>query len=438
MCTSICTTAVSGLPTSPSMRIERLGLRDVAREAVEDETVGGVGLAEPLADHAEHDAVVDQLAGLHGVLRRDAERRAARDRRTQQIAGRNLRDAETLHETLGLRAFAGARRAKQNDSHDFRYPSLWFSGRDGPRSAFWHSTDTLLRRSNHRLATELLHEGQTCATQRLLRPVRWCHRRHQCLGRRRHRGGAQAPQAHRQGLCRPPRHRRRADRRPDRRRRRKPRHDQGAAPHPGRRVRLGALQAEGSRPEPRRVRAADRSLQGARHRLLLLQRRQRLDGHRATRSRRSARRSAIRITCIGVPKTVDNDLPLTDCCPGFGSVAKYIAVSTREAALDVASMARTSTKVFVLEVMGRHAGWIAAAGGLAGEGAGDAPHIILFPEIAFDEAAFLARVKQSVERAGLLRDRRVRRREVSGWQVPRRGRRRAMRSAMRSSAAWHR
>ena len=73
------------------------------------------------------------------------------------------------------------------------------------------------------------------------------------------------------------------------------------------------------------------------------------------------------ITCVGVPKTVDNDLPLTDCCPGFGSVAKYIAVSTREAALDVASMARTSTKVFVLEVMGRHAGWIAAAGGLAGE-----------------------------------------------------------------------
>ncbi|MEZ5459503.1 MAG: 6-phosphofructokinase [Steroidobacteraceae bacterium] len=88
------------------------------------------------------------------------------------------------------------------------------------------------------------------------------------------------------------------------------------------------------------------------------------------------------ITCIGVPKTVDNDLPLTDCCPGFGSVAKYIAVSTREAALDVASMARTSTKVFVLEVMGRHAGWIAAAGGLAGSGkAGEPPHIILFPEI---------------------------------------------------------
>src|SRR6202522_2306809 len=106
------------------------------------------------------------------------------------------------------------------------------------------------------------------------------------------------------------------------------------------------------------------------------------------------------IACIGVPKTVDNDLPLTDCCPGFGSVAKYIAVSTRECALDVASMARTSTKVFVLEVMGRHAGWIAAAGGLAAEKSGDAPHIILFPEIAFDREAFLEKVKATVEKRG--------------------------------------
>jgi ATP-dependent phosphofructokinase / diphosphate-dependent phosphofructokinase len=106
------------------------------------------------------------------------------------------------------------------------------------------------------------------------------------------------------------------------------------------------------------------------------------------------------VVCIGIPKTVDNDLPLTDCCPGFGSAAKYIAVSTREAALDVASMARTSTKVFVLEVMGRHAGWIAAAGGLAGEKAGDAPHIILFPEIAFDAQAFLRKVKATVEKRG--------------------------------------
>jgi 6-phosphofructokinase len=97
------------------------------------------------------------------------------------------------------------------------------------------------------------------------------------------------------------------------------------------------------------------------------------------------------ITCVGVPKTVDNDLPHTDCCPGFGSVAKYVAVSTREAALDVASMARTSTKVFVMEVMGRHAGWIAAAGGLAGNKPGDAPHIILFPEIPSSSRSFSTR-----------------------------------------------
>ncbi|MEO7068295.1 MAG: 6-phosphofructokinase [Rhodanobacter sp.] len=106
------------------------------------------------------------------------------------------------------------------------------------------------------------------------------------------------------------------------------------------------------------------------------------------------------IRCIGVPKTVDNDLAVTDCCPGFGSVAKYIAISTREASLDVASMAETSTKVFILEVMGRHAGWIAAAAGLAGNDENAAPHIILFPENAFDEAAFLAKVKATVERVG--------------------------------------
>jgi 6-phosphofructokinase len=106
------------------------------------------------------------------------------------------------------------------------------------------------------------------------------------------------------------------------------------------------------------------------------------------------------IICVGVPKTVDNDLPHTDCCPGFGSVAKYIAVSTLEAGLDVASMARTSTKVFVLEVMGRHAGWIAAAGGLAGKSAKEPPHIILFPELPFVPEAFLAQVKRSVVEYG--------------------------------------
>jgi len=109
-----------------------------------------------------------------------------------------------------------------------------------------------------------------------------------------------------------------------------------------------------------------------------------------------SRKLGFPVQAIHVPKTVDNDLPITDNCPGFGSVAKYIAVSTREAALDVASMARTSTRVFVLEVMGRHAGWIAAAAGLAGKGPQEAPHIILFPEIPFDQRAFLKRVKKCV------------------------------------------
>lgn len=101
-----------------------------------------------------------------------------------------------------------------------------------------------------------------------------------------------------------------------------------------------------------------------------------------------------------MPKTVDNDLPVTDCCPGFGSVAKYVAVSTREASFDVASMAKTSTKVFVLEVMGRHAGWIAAAGALAADAEGDLPIVILFPEVAFDKVKFLAKVEAMVKKHG--------------------------------------
>ena len=106
------------------------------------------------------------------------------------------------------------------------------------------------------------------------------------------------------------------------------------------------------------------------------------------------------LTCVGVPKTIDNDLAVTDCCPGFGSAAKYTAVSVRECALDVAAMAETSTKVFVYEAMGRHAGWLAAAAGLAGEGRDEAPHLILFPERPFDEADFLARVDAVVKRVG--------------------------------------
>ncbi|MCX7114610.1 MAG: 6-phosphofructokinase [Gammaproteobacteria bacterium] len=106
------------------------------------------------------------------------------------------------------------------------------------------------------------------------------------------------------------------------------------------------------------------------------------------------------VTCIGVPKTIDNDLPFTDCCPGFGSVAKYVAISTQEAGLDVASMAATSTKVFILEVMGRHAGWIAAASGLAAQSESQPPHLILLPEVVFDPKAFLKKVSSSVNNYG--------------------------------------
>ena len=106
------------------------------------------------------------------------------------------------------------------------------------------------------------------------------------------------------------------------------------------------------------------------------------------------------VQCIGVPKTIDNDLPVTDNCPGFGSVAKYVAVSIIEASLDVESMASSSTKVFILEVMGRHAGWIAAAAGLAARAEGDPPHVILFPEMPFRQREFLAKVKHAVETYG--------------------------------------
>jgi 6-phosphofructokinase len=106
------------------------------------------------------------------------------------------------------------------------------------------------------------------------------------------------------------------------------------------------------------------------------------------------------VQCIGIPKTIDNDLVHTDNCPGFGSVAKYVAIAIQEASLDLASMAASSTKVFVLEVMGRHAGWITAAAGLAGKTAADAPHILLFPERPLDEAALLARVDHAVNTYG--------------------------------------
>ena len=104
------------------------------------------------------------------------------------------------------------------------------------------------------------------------------------------------------------------------------------------------------------------------------------------------------IVCVGIPKTIDNDIPITDCSPGFGSVAKYVATSLREAALDLAAMSRTSTKVFTMEVMGRHAGWTTAACALAAEHEGDAPHVLLLPEVAFNEKRFLAKVEEALER----------------------------------------
>ena len=113
-----------------------------------------------------------------------------------------------------------------------------------------------------------------------------------------------------------------------------------------------------------------------------------------------AQQSGYELTCVAVPKTVDNDLVMTDCCPGFGSAARFTAVSVLEAAIDVEAMAETSTKVFVYEVMGRHAGWLAAAAGLAGEKASEAPHIILFPERVFDKTAFMAKVKEVVAKVG--------------------------------------
>ncbi len=120
----------------------------------------------------------------------------------------------------------------------------------------------------------------------------------------------------------------------------------------------------------------------------------------ANKIARLSRERGFPLTCIGIPKTIDNDLECTDTCPGFGSVAKYVAISTLEAGMDVASMAASSTKVFILEVMGRHTGWIAAASGLASQSAKKPPHIILFPEIPLKQNEFLAKTKDCVESYG--------------------------------------
>ncbi len=198
------------------------------------------------------------------------------------------------------------------------------------------------------------------------------------------------------------RHHRRAHRGPDR-------HQPGVgappsrrcAPRPPVRSARAATSSRASTENRAAIRAADRGVPRARHRLFLLQRRQRLGRYLPQGGADLAASSATRSIAVHVPKTVDNDLPITDNCPGFGSVAKYVAASMREAAFDVASMAKTSTKVFVLEVMGRHAGWITAAVGLADDAATPIPLLMLFPEIPFDEAKFTRRAsKRSVEHFG--------------------------------------
>ena len=246
----------------------------------------------------------------------------------------------------------------------------------------------------------------------------------------------QAQEPHRQGLRRPARHRRRADRGPDRHHAR----NRAAAIRALRHTPAGAFgsaryKLKKFEDNPRAVRAADRGLQGARHRLLLLQRRRRLGRHLPEGLAAAPTSSAIPIQAIHVPKTVDNDLPITDCCPGFGSVAKYVAVSIREAGYDVASMAKTSTKVFIMEVMGRHAGWIAAAGGLAAEKDRRcaAHHPVSRNHVRRRE---VLRARQGVRReVRLLRRRRLRRRARTRTASSSPMRACAMRSATRSSAA---
>ena len=113
-----------------------------------------------------------------------------------------------------------------------------------------------------------------------------------------------------------------------------------------------------------------------------------------------AKQNGYPLQVLGIPKTIDNDLPVTDNCPGFGSVAKYNTVSMIEGSMDTEAMYTDSTKVFVLETMGRNAGWLAAATGLGTRSAEDGPHLILLPEVPFDEARFLAAVEAQVARSG--------------------------------------
>ena len=229
-------------------------------------------------------------------------------------------------------------------------------------------------------------------------------------------------QAHRQGLRRPQRHHRRADRGADRHQQGEPRRRSAALKHtPGGAFGSSRYKLKGldkNRAEYERL----IEVFSAHDIGYFFYNGGNDSADTASRSRRSAKPWAIRSPASACRRPWTTTCRITDCCPGFGSVAKYVAVSMLEAGLDVASMARTSTKVFILEVMGRHAGWIAAAGGLAGSKAGEPPHMLLFPEIAFDKEKFLAKVEAVRHGLRLLRDRRLRRRGRRGRQVPRRSR----------------
>ena len=392
----------------PQQLVQGTRLLEIARKAIEDEPTLGVGLDQPLADHTEDDIVGNQLAGIHGCLRGTAELAAGGHRCAEQIACRDLWNAMFLSQALGLGAFAGARCTQENDSHVVGTtrpePPEAGTPRYRPRGigsikcysrvplnhcsagcVMPHSKSGSGRRTPKRNAFYAQSGGVSAVINASACGVIEAAARHS-----RHIGRLYA----------------------------------------GRHGIIGAL-TEDLIDVGRESRATIRGLKytpagafgSARFKLKgLAENRAEYErlievfrahdiGYFFYNGGNDSMDTALKvsqlseslgypITCVGVPKTVDNDLPHTDCCPGFGSVAKFIAVSTREAGLDVASMARTSTKVFVLEVMGRHAGWIAAAGGLAGRKPEEPPHIILFPEIPFDQAAFLQKVKQCVTQYG--------------------------------------
>jgi 6-phosphofructokinase len=389
--------AVERLPKLREHGIQGRRLFDVARKAIEHKSLTHIGRTETLGDDAKNDAILDKTAGVHGGLGAHAQGRARGNRGAQQVAGGDLRHAPFLRQTLRLSALARARRTQQNYSHNRRArPTA-----GPPRYR------RLPARSNER--AQPCHHQRGCAILASMKKPAPKNAFYAQSG-----GVSAVINASACGVI------------------------ETAKRHPkhigklfaGRDGIVGALTEnliDVSRESAATIRGLKHTPAGAfgsaRFKLRSLEQ-NRAEYERLIEVFRAhdigyffynggndSMDTALKvsqigaalgfpITCVGVPKTVDNDLPHTDCCPGFGSVAKYVAISTLEAGLDVASMARTSTKVFVLEVMGRHAGWIAAAGGLAGAKPAQPPHIILFPEIPFVPQEFLERVKQCVSDYG--------------------------------------